>query len=152
MALCGALHTQSRAAAAKLAADPCRRCRFCAEEDEDASHIFLRCPRWASQRKVLIDNVSEERRNSWPACTRECGLFLEDKELRRALQATVYGAVAPADESIRGPTEADWACGHGYLEQGSRGNSHDAAQYWVYVGLDGAAKYQSDVRLRRGGF
>ena len=100
---------------------------------------------------MLIDNVSEEQRNSWPACTRECGLFLEDKELWRALQATVYGAAAPADECIRGPTEADWACGHGYLEQGGQGSGDEAVQYWAYAGLGGAAQDQSGMRLRRGG-
>ena len=76
--LSGSLRMQERFFAAGLVSSPL--CPFCGKAEESVEHCFWECPHWAH---IGSDcNVPEEVEvASWPACTRQCGLFLEDPHI-----------------------------------------------------------------------
>jgi len=134
--MCGCLWTQKRQHDHGCAESPL--CPFCGEEPEDEEHILWRCPRWDSIRlrmQVLMPSV----RAQWPACTRICGLFVEDDIVMQW--------------NDQGPSEdAQHLSGVVLPEHiGSQCTSETHEDGSVVVWTDGACVHNQDDRFRRAG-
>ena len=76
----GAVRTQLRLFKAHVVSTPvCAHCDM--QVNEDAEHLFWRCPSWANMRKPFVDKYSGIL-DVLPPCARQCGLlpqsFLDD--------------------------------------------------------------------------
>ena len=74
--LVGSVRLQKRLYEASLADSP--TCPFCHCADETLAHCFWECSHWQHIRADYSLPGAEVRRE-WPACTRECGIFVEDQ-------------------------------------------------------------------------
>jgi ribonuclease HI len=84
--LSGSLRMQQRLFVAKLVDSPL--CPFCGMTDETVEHCFWECPHWSHIRDEC-DVPDAGVVAAWPACTRQCGLFIDDvrvPDLTAALQ------------------------------------------------------------------
>ncbi len=124
--LAGSLRLGERLWQAGLSDSP--TCPFCHMANESLTHCFWHCGAWAHLR-LDPDLPSDATRRAWPACTQECGIFLEDPELVAAQEA--LGA------EVEEPVSA--------LAEDAQQDEH------TVVWTDGACRMSRDHRLRRAG-
>jgi len=135
--LVGSIRLQKRLFDAKIKDSP--TCTFCGHADETLDHCFWECCRWDEVRKGF-DLPSADHRASWPACTRECGLFLESTDVV-ALSREL------ADEEL---ILRNFAA---HLELGACRNniSVQGLDTGQIIWTDGACSHNQDDRFRRAG-
>ena len=73
--LSGSVHTRCRLLKAGLVKSSL--CLFCLQEDEDAEHIFWKCPQWKDHRTSLYKKYPPAEIDALPVCTRQCGVALK---------------------------------------------------------------------------
>ena len=136
--LVGSVRMQKRLFEASLAARP--TCQFCGIAEETLGHCFWDCAHWATMRAEFeLPEVGV--RAAWPACTRECGLFLEDERvlvLQQELMdeepilanfsvhfglASCRNAVAAYEPTICQTLWTDGACAHNQSDRFRRAGS-----------------------------
>ena len=61
-------------------------CPFCGLCDESVQHCFWECPRWEHVR-ARLDLLVSAVRNLWPACTFNCGIFMENEGVFNMMQS-----------------------------------------------------------------
>ena len=74
--LSGSIRLQQRRHTAGLADTDV--CPFCGIHAETLEHCFWQCPRWEHIR-AAAELPSQEIRDAWPACTRQCGIFMKQQ-------------------------------------------------------------------------
>ena len=134
--LSGSYRTRDRLFAAGLAESPV--CQFCNTENETMDHFMWRCPAWNHVR-LAADIPGTATRESWPACTKNCGIVLESSELLQWVD--------------QGPDEVARLCDNPELPQDvceGLGESTFCDEH-VVVWTDGASRNNQDSRMRRAG-
>ena len=115
-------------------------CTFCGLHDETPMHCFWDCPRWAPIR-ACFDMPSNAVRESWPACTFACGIFMESQEVLDMMQGFQQRALTLHEPHC-------WAqsrqC-HEHLV--ANAELHQEQTLWT----DGACANNQDSRFRRAG-
>jgi len=76
--LAGSVRLQKRLYDAQLVDSPA--CPFCGLCDETLRHCFWDCPQWSAIRATFA-LPSIIVRNTWPACSLDCGIFIEDEQV-----------------------------------------------------------------------
>ena len=136
--LSGSIRLQRRLHDARLAASPV--CVFCGMCDETLRHCVWECPRWACIRDMFhLPDVCV--RSMWPACTIDCGIFVEDERII-ALEA-----------GLEEEEEIAWDIGSYFKCAECRAQvvvSNDVQELQV-VWTDGASSSNQDHRFRRAG-
>ena len=135
--LVGSVRLQKRLFEASIAESP--TCQFCGLADETLGHCFWDCTCWAALRSEF-DVPADSLRAQWPACTRECGLFLEDVRVPALSQQL-------ADEE---PILANFAA-HFDLASCRSAIASNAPLRPQTVWTDGACAHNQDDRFRRAG-
>ena len=134
----GSLRLQKRLHDAVLVASSC--CPFCNMCDETVRHCFWECPQWNSIRSTFA-MPSLVMRSTWPACTLDCGIFVEDVRvlcLRSQLQQ---------EEDEAGDIPSYFKCSE--CRTGVRASEESQEQQVIWT--DGAAPKNQDDRFRRAG-
>ena len=137
--LTGSLQLQARLHAADLVDTDV--CPFCQLEPETLEHCFWKCPCWEHIRQQ--QGVPSRRViDAWPACTRQCGFFVEKEEVFRAseeLEQEGQHATTRVDQwsssGVQVPSDAPEIVSDGR----------------VVVFTDGACRNNGNARLRRAG-
>jgi len=119
----------------------CPTCPFCGLCDESLRHCFWDCPRWDSIRNSFKLPCIDVR-NFWPACTLDCGIFVEDARVLD-LAAQLEQEETEAKDIVKyfgcHDCRSGVAASHDVNEQ---------QRLWT----DGAASNNQDCRFRRAGF
>ena len=135
--LSGSLRLQKRLFDAGLLQSPV--CPFCGLANETVEHCFWDCPRWDSLRMAFGPPMARLHLQ-WPACTKECGLFLEDSRvIGLSVQLECEERMLADVDGVFGCSACRasvLACGDGSLQR-----------LWT----DGACKNNQDQRFRRAG-
>ena len=85
--LAGSVRLQKRLYDAQMKESPV--CPFCWQADETLQHCFWDCPHWdhiLSEHRLPANVIRE----SWPACTKECGIFIEDERVMHVSQMLAH--------------------------------------------------------------
>ena len=137
--LAGSIRLQKRLHDASLVPSP--TCPFCGLCDESLRHCFWECPRWDSIRMNFTLPCIDVRA-LWPACTTDCGTFIEDSSV------IDLAAQLQQEECAAKNIVEYFSC----RECRSRVTaSHDVNEQQT-LWTDGAASNNQDDRFRRAGF
>ena len=135
--LAGSVRLQRRLFEASIVDSPI--CPFCGMADETIGHCFWDCAHWDSIR-VQHRMADCRSRVSWPMCTQECGLFLEDERLPGLAQQLLDEETILTD--IHGHFGVS-ACREAIITN----DVMDKQVAWT----DGASARNQDARFRRAG-
>ena len=136
--LSGSVRLQKRLCDAAIVDSPI--CMFCGYCDETLRHCFWECPRWVPIR-ASFQLPDLETRSAWPACTIDCGIFVEDEK------------VLALNEQL----EAEEAAAQNIASWFKCSERRDLVVAWQDVHVqrtvwtDGASPHNQDDRFRRAG-
>jgi len=136
--LSGSIRLQKRLRDAKIAKSPV--CVYCGMCDETVRHCIWECPRWAYIRD-MFDLPDECVRSMWPACTIDCGIFVEDQRI------IALDAGLEQEEEIARDIRSHFGCAECRAQVAA---SHDVQELQV-IWTDGASSNNQDHRFRRAG-
>ena len=135
--LTGSVRLQKRLFQAELVGSPI--CMFCGMSEETLGHCFWDCAHWSCLRAryQVPDSASLV---AWPACTRECGIFLEDESV-----PALSNALMEEEEIL-----CDFSVHFKLLECRNAISANDP---WTpqKIWTDGASAHNQDIRFRRAG-
>ena len=138
--LSGSIRLQKRLHEAKLVQTP--TCSFCGMCDESVRHCFWECPKWAPIRD-LFTLPGPDVRASWPACTIDCGLFVEDERV-----LDLFAELVNEHEEVSASDVASFfKCHDCRAWVAATRNVHQPQKIWT----DGASSNNQDDRFRRAG-
>ena len=115
-------------------------CTFCGMHEETLRHCFWECPRWAPVR-ACFDLPSSAARESWPACTFDCGIFMESQQVIDMMQMFQQRALSLHEP----PCWAESKQCREHLLMSC--DLHEEQTLWT----DGACCNNQDIRFRRAG-
>ena len=115
-------------------------CQFCGMCDETVEHCFWECSRWDHVR-MRYDVPPASVTSQWPACTKSCGLFLENPcvlDLKTELEN---------EEAATRDLSQYFDCQAVSIAVQNCSNPNEKQIIWT----DGAASFNQDHRFRRAG-
>ena len=118
-------------------------CTFCGLAEETLEHCFWQCPCWDAIRNQF-DIPARRIVESWPRCTRDCGIFIEQRDVLD-LSAELDSEEARVNELLE-----HWSVVHD-VAGGSVPNEMINDDGQTVLWTDGASRNNQDARVRRAG-
>jgi ribonuclease HI len=136
--LAGSVRLQKRLHDAKIVVSP--TCPFCQLCDETVRHCVWECPHWRTVR-ATFDLPAPCVQAAWPACTKDCGILIEDERVLTLNQQFHEEAAASPDlDTLFELTKC--------REKALANSTADVEQT---IWTDGACSSNQDCRFRRAG-
>jgi ribonuclease HI len=136
--LSGSIRLQKRLHEAKISVSPV--CSFCGMCEETVRHCYWECPRWAHIRG-MFDLPSPDVSSMWPACTIDCGIFVED------VRVIALGINLQAEEEMAKDICSYFSCAECRAQVAAAQDVSELQVIWT----DGASSNNQDHRFRRSG-